>query len=92
MVKIIFTPLSIVLGLVAGMVSRKIFDAIWSQFTDEEAPQGAHRDIQWKKLLLAAALQGAIFRAIKESADRGSREAFANLTGTWPGEKQPDPT
>jgi hypothetical protein len=91
-VKIIFTPISIALGLVAGFISKKVFDVIWSQFTDEEAPQGAHRDIQWTKLLLAAALQGAIFRAMKETADRGSRKAFANLTGTWPGEKKPDAT
>ena len=39
----------------------------------------------------AAAVQGAIFRAVKEATDHGTRRAFMSLTGTWPGEERPDP-
>jgi len=41
--------------------------------------------------LLAGAIQGAIFRAVKEATDHGSRRAFYRTTGTWPGDKRPDP-
>jgi hypothetical protein len=41
--------------------------------------------------LLAGAVQGAIFRAVKEATDHASRRAFYRTTGTWPGEKHPDP-
>jgi hypothetical protein len=41
-------------------------------------------------VLLAAALEGAIFRATRTAADRGARMAFAGATGSWPGEQKPD--
>ena len=50
-----------------------------------------HRDIEWGKLIVAAAIQGAIFRAVKEATDHYSRRAFAGMTGTWPGEERPEP-
>jgi hypothetical protein len=88
--KLLFIPFSVAGGLIAGQIAKKLFEAAWGVFDDEEAPEGAHRDVPWVKLLLAAAMQGAIFRAVKEATDRGSRQAFMNLTGTWPGEEEPD--
>ena len=49
------------------------------------------REISWPKLILAGAVQGAIFRAVKEATDHGSRRAFMRVTGTWPGEERPEP-
>jgi uncharacterized protein DUF4235 len=54
-----------------------------------EPPDSKHRDIDWRKLLIAAAVQGAIFRAVKEASDHYSRRAFASATGSWPGEEHP---
>ena len=89
--KLIFTPFSIVLGLVAGMIGRKIFTAIWGVIDEEEAPDASQRDVGWPKVLAAAAVEGAVFRATKVSADRGLRKGFFSLTGSWPGEEKPDP-
>jgi Protein of unknown function (DUF4235) len=91
MAKLLFIPLSIVGGLLAGVVSRKAFDQVWGLIDEDEPPEGKHRDIDWRKLLLAAAIQGAIFRAVKEIADHFSRQAFARTTGKWPGEERPEP-
>jgi Protein of unknown function (DUF4235) len=88
--KILFIPFSIAGGLVAGFVGKKLFDGVWGLIEDQEAPDGSHRDVPWGKLLFAAAMEGAIFRAVKTATQRGSREAFLNLTGTWPGEEEPD--
>lgn len=88
--KVLFIPISIGGGLLAGFVSKKIFDQIWGLFDEEEPPDSKHREIQWSKLLIAAAIQGAIFRAVKEAADHGSRRAFARTTGKWPGDEEPD--
>ena len=41
-------------------------------------------------LALALVVEGALFRALKGLADHGSRRAFARLTGSWPGEEQPE--
>jgi hypothetical protein len=91
MAKVLFTPLSIVIALVAGVVARKIFDQVWGLIDEEEPPDSKHRDISWGRLLLAGAVQGAIFRAVKEATDHASRRAFYRTTGTWPGDKRPDP-
>jgi len=91
MAKVLFTPLSIVLGLLAGVIGKKAFNQVWGLIDEEEPPDSKHRDISWGRLLLAGALQGAIFRAVKEGADHAARRGFYRTTGTWPGEKRPDP-
>jgi hypothetical protein len=88
--KIIFMPVSIVAGLIAGQIGKKIFDAVWGIVDDEEAPEPKHRDIPYAKLVIALLVQGAIFRLVRGMADHGLRHAFAKSTGAWPGEEQPD--
>jgi len=90
-VKVLFIPVSIGGGLVAGFVAKKVFNQVWGLIDEEEPPDSKHRDIDWGKLLVAAAIQGAIFRAMKEAADHYSRRAFARTTGTRPGEERPEP-
>ena len=87
--RFLFAPLSIILGLLAGMVGKKLFAQVWALFDDEEPPESEHREATWGKVIAAAAIQGAIFRATKMAVDRGARTAFANATGTWPGEERP---
>jgi hypothetical protein len=91
MAKVLFIPVSVAVGLLAGAVAKKIFNQLWGLIDQEEPPDSKHRDIDWGKLLIAAAVQGAIFRAMKEATDHYSRRAFARTTGTWPGEERPDP-
>jgi hypothetical protein len=88
--KILFIPFSVLGGLLAGFIGKRLFDRVWRLVDEEEAPDGSERDVPWAKLLVAAAVEGAIFRAVKTATDRGSRQAFEKVTGTWPGEEQPD--
>lgn len=85
MSKAIFTPVSIVTGLLAGMVGKKLFQRFWALIEDREPPQAQERDRGLDKLALALVVEGALFRALKGLADHGSRRAFARLTGSWPG-------
>ena len=89
--KFIFLPFSIVMGLVAGMVGRKAFEQVWGLIDEEEPPTPKHRDPSWTKLIAALLVEGAIFRAVKGAVDRASRTGFARVTGTWPGEPRPEP-
>jgi Protein of unknown function (DUF4235) len=88
--KIVFMPISIGAGLVAGAIGKKIFDAVWGLIDDEEAPEPKHREIQYAKLVMALLIQGAIFRLVRGLTDHGLRHSFARLTGSWPGEEEPD--
>ena len=89
--KFLFLPFSILSGLIAGLLGKKLFNSIWGAIDEEEPPDSKHLEISWGKLILAAAVQGAIFRAVKEATDHGSRRAFMSLTGSWPGEEGPEP-
>jgi len=90
-VNAVFTPIGLVLGLAAGRLATKIFDAVWGLFDDEEAPHPKHREIPLVKMLLALLVEGAIFRVVRGLADHGARHGWAQLTGSWPGEERPEP-
>lgn len=90
MSKLLFIPFSVIGGIIAGAVGKKTFEMIWGAFDDEDAPDPKHRTISLKKLIPALVLEGAIFRAIRGLADHGTRHAFSRLTGSWPGEEQPE--
>jgi hypothetical protein len=91
MMKLLFTPISIIGGLAAGVVGRKLFDQIWGLIDEDEPPESKHRDVPWTKMIMAAIIQGAIFRGVKAAADHYSRRAFQRTTGTWPGKERPEP-
>jgi hypothetical protein len=89
--KFLFLPFSIVAGIIAGFLSKKLFEAIWGVIDQEEPPDSEHRDIDLTKMIVAEALQGAIFRATRKVVDHEARKAFQGATGTWPGEARPEP-
>jgi hypothetical protein len=91
MARILFAPVSIVAGLIAGLAGRKLFESAWGLIDDEEPPDAEHRRIEWPKLITALVIEGAIFRLVKGLVDHGARSAFARSTGTWPGEEAPEP-
>jgi hypothetical protein len=91
MSKVLFVPFSVLGGILAGIVGKKTFEALWGVIDDEEAPSPKHREISLGKLVPALLLEGAIFRAVRGLFDHGSRHAFRRLTGSWPGEERPEP-
>ena len=91
MSRIFYAPFSVAGGLIAGAIGRKLFERLWSLFDTEEPPDPKHRDVPWRKVVLALILQGAVFRVARGVVDRGTRKAFSKLTGVWPGEERPEP-
>jgi len=87
-VKVLFAPIGILAGLIAGLVAQKGFERVWAIVDEEQAPEAENRDVSYPKLVLALLLEGAIFRLVKGMVDRGARVGFASLTGRWPGEEK----
>jgi hypothetical protein len=85
----LYKPFGIIFGLLAGQVSKKIFDVIWARFDDEEAPKPTTRQAAWPKILIAAAVQGVVFKITRAVVDRNMAQSFSYLTGAWPGEERP---
>ena len=64
---------------------------VWTKIDDEDPPKGTTQDAPWVKILAAAALQGMIFKTTRVVVDRYGAVGWNYLTGSWPGEKRPDP-
>jgi hypothetical protein len=90
-VKLLFIPFSVVGGLLAGFVGKKLFEQLWGVVDEEEPPDPQHREASFGKILAASALEGAVFRSTRAAVDHQMRRAFAGLTGSWPGEEAPEP-
>ena len=88
--KFLFLPFSIVAGLIAGFLSKRLFDGIWKLFDAEEAPEAEHKEISIVKLALALAIEGAVFRAVRGLVDHSARRSFYRVTGSWPGDEAPE--
>lgn len=89
--KLIYKPFAVALGLVAGFLSRKLFDQIWGLIDKEEPPKPNTEETTWPKVLAAAAVEGITFRVTRAAVERFGAKGFASFTGYWPGEKRPEP-
>lgn len=90
-VKLLFKPVSVASGLVAGVLARRSFTLLWGLVDREQAPKPDQRAVSVRKLALALALEGAVFRVMRGLVDHASRRGFAGVTGRWPGEqRQPE--
>jgi hypothetical protein len=85
MTKLLYKPLSIATGVAGGVLATVVFKRLWRLVADEdEAPEPTSEQHSWGEVLAAAALQGAIFAAVKAAVDRGGAVGVRKLTGEWP--------
>jgi hypothetical protein len=89
--KLLYKPFGIILGILAGLIGRQIFNFAWGKIDEQEPPEATTEYAPWAKVVGAAALQGAIFAGVRAAVNRSGAKGFAHLTGVWPGEKTPDP-
>ncbi|MFD3807717.1 DUF4235 domain-containing protein [Streptomyces sp. NPDC058611] len=84
--KIAYRPVGLALGAVSGMIAGAAFKQAWKVIEGEgDAPNATDEDRPWRQILLAAAIQGAIFAVVKAAVDRSGAVATRRVTGTWPG-------
>ena len=88
--KIIYKPFGVVLGILAGLLGKRVFDFVWERIDDEDPPKATTRQTSLAKLVGATALQGVIFKVTRVLVDRAGAKGFSRLTGVWPGEQRPD--
>lgn len=76
----------VVVGAAGGMIAGAAFKQVWKFVEGEDdAPDALDEDRSWHQILLAAAIQGAIFAVVKAAVTRSGAEGTRRLTGTWPG-------
>jgi hypothetical protein len=85
--KLVYKPVGASVSVVAGLIAGILFKKVWSLATHEaDAPEATQRDRKWKEVLVAAALEGAIFGLVKAALDRAGAKGFERATGAWPGD------
>jgi hypothetical protein len=85
--KLAYRPVGLIAGIAAGALSGAIFKQVWKHVSDaEDAPSALKSEYRMREVVLAAAIQGAIFAATKAAIDRAGARGFTKLTGTWPGD------
>ncbi|WP_448640078.1 DUF4235 domain-containing protein [Geodermatophilus sp. URMC 63] len=85
--KLVYRPVGLAGGILAGVVSGAVFKQIWKRVSGEEdAPDALQSEYSMREVVLAAAIQGAIFAATKAAIDRVGARGFTKLTGNWPGD------
>jgi hypothetical protein len=88
MIKLLYKPVGMLVSVLGGIIAGAIFKRIWKVTArEEDAPKATDAQRGWREILLAAALQGAIFALVKAVVDRGAAEGTRKLTGVWPGDE-----
>jgi hypothetical protein len=88
--KFIYKPFALVVGLLAGILSNKILDRVWSSFTDEDLYDPDDRDATWGEVLISAAVSGVVIKVVQALIRRGGAVGFERATGFWPGDEPKD--
>ncbi|MFJ3842041.1 DUF4235 domain-containing protein [Streptomyces sp. NPDC090054] len=84
--KIAYKPVGLVLGATSGMIASAAFQQAWKMLgRHDDAPDATDEHRTWQEVLIAAALQGAVFAVVKAAVDRSGAATIRRLTGTWPG-------
>ncbi|EOD65463.1 DUF4235 domain-containing protein [Amycolatopsis vancoresmycina] len=87
MTKTLYKPLSWVVGALGGILAGQVFKQVWKRVAGEEdAPDATDRDYTWRQVVVAAAVQGAIFGAVKAATERAGAAGYRKATGDWPGD------
>ena len=82
-----YRPIGLAGGLLAGLISGAVFKQIWKKVSDEDdAPSALQSEYRMREVVVAAAIQGAIFAATKAAIDRAGARAWTRMTGSWPGD------
>ncbi|MGW5931013.1 DUF4235 domain-containing protein [Streptomyces anulatus] len=84
--KAVYKPVGLALGAVSGMIAGAAFKQTWKLIEGEgDAPDALDEGRRWRQILLAAAVQGAIFSVVKTAVERSGAQVTRRVTGTWPG-------
>jgi uncharacterized protein DUF4235 len=85
----LYKPLGLAASVAGGLLAGALFKQVWKLVAgEEEAPEATDSERGWGEVVLAAAVQGAVFGGVKALVDRGGATGWQRLTGTWPGEER----
>jgi hypothetical protein len=88
--RLLYKPLAIIAGIVARLLGRQTFRAVWSRIDEEEPPQPLTGEGSTMKVVGARALQAGVMAGAAALVERMAARAFHHIIGIWP-KKRPEP-
>lgn len=85
--KFIYKPFAIIVGLIAGILSKKVFEQVWGKIAEDDPRDPDDRDASWAEVIASAAIGGAIIKVVQALVRRGGAKGFERATGYWPGDE-----
>jgi len=71
----LYRPLSLVVSVLGGILAGAVFTKVWAVDSgEEEAPESTSPEYSTKEVLVAVAVQGAIFAVVNAVVDPGRRQ------------------
>lgn len=86
--KILYRPVGMLSSVLGGVVASAIFKQVWRRAAPGEKPEpptALQTSYPFTEILLAAAIQGAIFSVVTTVIDRQGARLFEKWSGEWPG-------
>ena len=86
--KMLYRPIGLASSIIGGIVASMIFKQVWRRAAPgdhADPPKALETEYPFKEILVAAAIQGALYSLVKTVIDRGGARAFQRWTGEWPG-------
>lgn len=80
-----FQLVTLVSGVVSGALAGAVFNRIWRAVSGaEQAPEPAALDHSMREVLIAGAIQGAVFGLVKAAVGRLTARGYQRVTGNDP--------
>jgi xanthosine utilization system XapX-like protein len=81
---ILYAPFAIVGSIVARLVGRQIFRAVWSRIDEEPPPKAGDGRGSMTKVVAGRALQAGLMAGAAAAVDRLFARGFHHVLGAWP--------
>ena len=80
---LLYRLLSLLVSVLGGVLAGAVFKKVWAVVSgEEEAPDATSSEYSTQEVLVAAAIQGAIFAVVKAAVDRAGAKGIKKITGT----------